>query len=156
MAQPSQRPATENVWKPEAEITIFELLMMDGMSPETCWVIKKHWNNKFYYTVASRWFFQWILYYDAQIHEHQELNVGEFCWKSLALLYWMFSYYRHAIRFSTTRWILGIILLPSLSKFRLLQDTMCWRPYGWTIISSGIGAIPLSELSPKFSKHIVH
>jgi hypothetical protein len=47
--------------KPEAAITIFELLMMGGVSPETCWAIKKHWNNKFYYTVASCWFFLWDL-----------------------------------------------------------------------------------------------
>jgi len=62
LAQPSQRPAA---------ITVFELLMMDGVSPETCWAVKKHWNNKFYYTVASCWFFLWDLYYDARIHEHQ-------------------------------------------------------------------------------------
>jgi hypothetical protein len=37
--------------KPEAAITVFELLMMGGVSPETCWAIKKHWNNKFFYTV---------------------------------------------------------------------------------------------------------
>ena len=39
--------------KPEAAITVFELLMMSGVSLETCWAIKKHWNYKFYYTVAS-------------------------------------------------------------------------------------------------------
>ena len=71
MAEPSQRPATKTYVKPEAEITFFELLMMGGVSPETCLTIKKHWNNKFYYTVASCWFFLWVLYYDAQIHEHQ-------------------------------------------------------------------------------------
>jgi predicted DCC family thiol-disulfide oxidoreductase YuxK len=32
--------------KPEAAITVFELLMMSGLSLETCWAIKKHWNNK--------------------------------------------------------------------------------------------------------------
>ena len=31
--------------------------MMGGVSPETCWAIKKCWNNKFYYTVTSCWFF---------------------------------------------------------------------------------------------------
>jgi len=46
--------------KPEAAITVFELLMMGGVSSETCWAIKKHWNNKFYYTVASCW----LLLYD--------------------------------------------------------------------------------------------
>jgi hypothetical protein len=44
---------------------------MGGVSPETCWAIKKHWNNKFHYTVAPCWFFLWVLYYDARIHEYQ-------------------------------------------------------------------------------------
>jgi hypothetical protein len=43
--------------KPEAAITVFELLMISGVPLETCWVIKKHRNNKFYYTVASCWLF---------------------------------------------------------------------------------------------------
>jgi len=59
--------------KPEAGITVFELLMMGGVSLETCWAIKKHWNNKFYYTVASCWLFLWDLYYDARIHEHHDV-----------------------------------------------------------------------------------
>ena len=58
--------------KPEAAITVFELLMMGSVSPETCWAIKKQWNNKFYYTVASCWFFPRDLYYDARIHEYQD------------------------------------------------------------------------------------
>jgi hypothetical protein len=33
--------------------------MMGGVPPGTCWAIKKHWNNKFYYTVASCRFFLW-------------------------------------------------------------------------------------------------
>jgi hypothetical protein len=57
MAEPSQWPATKNYVKPEAAITVFELLMMRGLSPETR-AIKEHWNNKFYYTVATCWFFQ--------------------------------------------------------------------------------------------------
>jgi len=64
--------------QPEAAITVFELLMMGGVSPETCWTIKKHWSNKFYYTVASYWLFLLILYYDALIHEHQPLNLLAF------------------------------------------------------------------------------
>jgi hypothetical protein len=47
--------------KPEATITVFELLAMSGVSLETCWAIKKHWNNKFYYTVASCWLFLYDL-----------------------------------------------------------------------------------------------
>jgi len=45
--------------------------MMGGVSLETRWTIKKYWTNKFYYTVASCWFFLWNLYYDARIREHQ-------------------------------------------------------------------------------------
>jgi hypothetical protein len=83
-----------------------------------------------------------------------ELNVVEFCFKSLARWYWMFRYYCHALRFSTRRWILGIILLSSLSKFRFSRDAMCWRPYGWRIISSEVLVILLSKLSPTFRRHI--
>jgi len=36
MAEPSQRPATKKYVKPEAAITVFELLMMSGVSSETC------------------------------------------------------------------------------------------------------------------------
>jgi len=43
--------------KPEAAITVFELLMIRAVLLETCWAIKKLWNNKFYYTVASCWLF---------------------------------------------------------------------------------------------------
>jgi hypothetical protein len=55
--------------------------MMGGVSPETCWAIKKHWNNKFYYTVVSCWFFLWDIYYDTGIREHQETNsrLSQFC-----------------------------------------------------------------------------
>jgi hypothetical protein len=35
MTEPSQRPATKNYVKSEAAITVFELLMMGGVSPET-------------------------------------------------------------------------------------------------------------------------
>jgi len=47
---------------------------MGDMSLETCRAIKKHWNNKVYYTVASCWFFLRDLYYDARIHGHQVYN----------------------------------------------------------------------------------
>jgi hypothetical protein len=36
MAEPSQRPETKKYVKPEAAITVFELLMMGGVWPETC------------------------------------------------------------------------------------------------------------------------
>jgi len=36
MAEPSQLSATKKYIKPEAAITVFELLMMGDVSPETC------------------------------------------------------------------------------------------------------------------------
>jgi hypothetical protein len=51
--------------KPEAAIAVFKILMMGGLSPETCWTVKKNNNNNFYYTVVS-WSFLWDLYYNAQ------------------------------------------------------------------------------------------
>jgi hypothetical protein len=40
--------------KPETAIKVFELLMMSSVSFEKCLAIKKHWNNKFYYTVPTQ------------------------------------------------------------------------------------------------------
>jgi len=50
--------------KPEAAITVFELLMISGVSLEIYWAIKKHCNNKVYYTVASCWLFLQDLFYE--------------------------------------------------------------------------------------------
>jgi len=36
-----------------------KLLMMSGVSLETCWAFNKLWNNKFYYKTASCWHFYW-------------------------------------------------------------------------------------------------
>jgi hypothetical protein len=36
------------------------LLMMSGVSLETCWAIKRHGDNKFYYTVAYFGYFYTI------------------------------------------------------------------------------------------------
>jgi len=38
---------TQTYVKPEAAITVFKLLMMGGMSLETCCETNKHWNSKF-------------------------------------------------------------------------------------------------------------
>jgi hypothetical protein len=56
--------------------------MKSGVSLETFWAIKKHWNNKFYYTVASCWLFLYDLYYDERIHEHHVLfPIGSLVYK---------------------------------------------------------------------------
>ena len=82
--------------KPETAITVFELLMMGGLSPETCWAIKKHWNNKFYYyTVASCWFFLRDLYLSLSVfilcgfidavHKCRDIILSDSCSHSLLL-----------------------------------------------------------------------
>ena len=39
-----------------------KLLMMSGVSLETCWAFNKLWNNKFYYKAASCWYLYWVIY----------------------------------------------------------------------------------------------
>ena len=60
--------------------------MMGCVSPETCWAIKKHWDNKFYYTVASCWFFLWdsrevvdIICFAFIRHQPQERYANNVC-----------------------------------------------------------------------------
>jgi len=67
--------------------------MMSDVSLETCWTIKKHWNNKFYYTVASCWLFLYDLYYDARIHEHQVHEFLGAFGKNCEKLLWASSYH---------------------------------------------------------------
>jgi hypothetical protein len=60
------------------QLQFFKLLMMGGVSPETCWASKKHWNNKFYYTVAYCWFFLWDLITKNQVTAAEILEFGIF------------------------------------------------------------------------------
>ena len=39
------------------------MMMMSGMSLETCWTFNKFWNNKFYYKVAACWLFLLVISY---------------------------------------------------------------------------------------------
>jgi hypothetical protein len=48
-------------WLPVAARLQLQFLSSWWWAVETCWAIKKQWNNKFYYTVASCWFFLWDL-----------------------------------------------------------------------------------------------
>ena len=43
----------------------FRLMMMGGVSPETCWALCKYGIIKFWYIFASCWNFLYELYYDA-------------------------------------------------------------------------------------------
>jgi hypothetical protein len=56
--------------KPEAASAV-RLLMMGGVSPETCWASYQYGIIQFLYIVASCWIFLYEFYYDARIHQHQ-------------------------------------------------------------------------------------
>ena len=95
--------------KPEDAITVFELLMVGGVSPETCSAIKKHCNNKFYYTVASCWFFLWDL--------HTELSVVFIHTSSTVV-----SLLQHAIRWWIVEtWALHVRCSCRLTAIRLVH-----------------------------------
>ena len=65
-----QQPSTYG--KPEAANAVLGILMMGGVSPETCWASFKYGIIKFWYIVASCWIFLYETYYDARIHEHRD------------------------------------------------------------------------------------
>jgi hypothetical protein len=54
---PTTRPTIFHVWKTRGCQCSSRLLMMGGVSPETCWASYKHEIKKFWYTVASCWIF---------------------------------------------------------------------------------------------------
>ena len=66
---PTSRPTAFHVWKTRDCQCSFRLLMMGGVSPETCWASYKYGIIKFWYIVASCWIFLYEFYYDALIHE---------------------------------------------------------------------------------------
>jgi len=68
---PLTRPTTFHAWKTRGCQCSFKLLMMGGVSPETCWASYKYGIITFWYIVASCWIFLYELYCDARIHEHQ-------------------------------------------------------------------------------------
>jgi hypothetical protein len=49
----------------------FRLLMLSGVSPETCWASYKYGIIKFWYIVVSCWIFLYELYYDSRNHKNQ-------------------------------------------------------------------------------------
>jgi len=72
---PTTRPKTFHVWKTRGCQCSFRLLMMGGVSPETCWASYKYVVIKVWYIVTSCWSFLYELYHDARIHEHQVTHV---------------------------------------------------------------------------------
>jgi hypothetical protein len=58
---PTTRPTTFHVWKTRGRQCSFKLLMMGGVSPETCWASYKWRIIKSWYIVASCWIFLYEL-----------------------------------------------------------------------------------------------
>jgi len=48
---------------------------MSGVPLETCWPLKKLWNNKFYYKAASCWYFYWVIYDWRSIAYKEQKNI---------------------------------------------------------------------------------
>ena len=65
-----------HVWKTRGCQCSFRLLMMGGVSPETCWASYKYRIIQFWYIVASCRIFLYEFYYDARIHERQTFDWG--------------------------------------------------------------------------------
>jgi len=68
---PTTRPTTFHVWKTRGCKCSFRLLIMGGVSPETCWASDKYEIIKLWYIVTPWSIFLYKSYYDARIHEHQ-------------------------------------------------------------------------------------
>jgi hypothetical protein len=110
--------------------------MMGSVLPETCWAIKKHWNNKFYCMVASCWFFLWVLYYDVWIHEHQVnvLNLNYYTLIHIPNFTFTFNVRLRNVQ-STFHYITFIVLLSLailikfLIKFEFHRDAPCWNVF---------------------------
>ena len=79
---PTTRSAPLQLWKTRGCQCSFRLLMMGGVSPETCWASYKYGIIKCWYIVASCWIFLYELYYDARIHEHQVYHI---------IIYWIWD-----------------------------------------------------------------
>jgi hypothetical protein len=78
---PTTRLTAFHVCKTRGCQCSFRLLMMGGVSPETCWASYKHGIIKFWYIVECCLIFLYELYYDARIHEHQ------ITWKEVVAVY---------------------------------------------------------------------
>ena len=58
---PTTRPTTFHIWKTRGCQCSFRLLMMGGVSPDTCWASYKYGMINFWYIVASCWIFLYEL-----------------------------------------------------------------------------------------------
>jgi hypothetical protein len=67
---PTTRPTTFRIWKTRGFQCSFRLLMMGGVSPETCWASYKYGIIKIVIHCSILLNFRYELYYDGQSHEH--------------------------------------------------------------------------------------
>jgi len=72
---------TFRVWKTRSCQCSFRLLIIGGMSPETCWASCKYGIIKFWYIVASCWVF---LINCTMMHGSTDIKYSSFCWN----IYW--------------------------------------------------------------------
>ena len=68
---PTTRPTTFHVWETRGCQCSLRLLMMGGVSSETCWASYKYGIITFWYIVVSCRILLYEFYYDALIHEYQ-------------------------------------------------------------------------------------
>ena len=68
---PTTRPTNFHVFKTRGCQCSFRLLMMGGVSPETCWAPDKYGIIKFWYTVASCWIILYESSYSGYVPAHQ-------------------------------------------------------------------------------------
>jgi hypothetical protein len=111
--------------------------MMGGVSPETCWAIKKHWNNKFYYTIASCCFFlmrfilrctnPWALRILACRHMFVclLLEVNKLKGAIFTNPQWHILFHYHFIWHSSIRHILFAWITSTKAQFLLLKVYIC-------------------------------
>jgi len=78
LSPPTARPTTFHVWKTRGCKCSFRLLMMGGVSSETCSASCKYGIIKFWYIVASCWIILYEFYYDVRTYEHQLCNIYGF------------------------------------------------------------------------------
>jgi hypothetical protein len=130
---PATRPSTfHGIMKNRGCQCSFRLLMMGGVSPETCWASYKYGIMKFWYNVVPCWIFLYELlsFYvfhviiisttDSICKQHQPVAIcgGEaacfLCWRNLIFMYYLDITYASMCRQVTVLWL--VKKLPSFYK----------------------------------------
>jgi hypothetical protein len=80
--------------------------MMSGVPLESCWAIKKLWNDEFYYKAASCWYFYWpihISWLSSTWPSHYRQSLCKYGTKIMSLLTPWKSHYSEANRCWSTK-----------------------------------------------------